>query len=644
MRWFALAGVGAVVTLTIAACDAPSVDPPPAVTLGGCTNGARDPDENGADCGGACEKACDGEACSSADACASGKCESGRCGASPGKTCGIGLPNLCTDGETCAQDGDCSSDFCEANKCAPPAANVHEDGRRNGGETGTDCGGTAAPAKTCPAGEPCKTSDDCQSVCNASVCAEPSATDGKKNNGESDIDCGGANAPPCTVGKVCATNADCQLKACSTSKACAQPSASDATLNGGETDVDCGGQGVTEGSFTYSPPRCKEGQTCAIDADCNTKTACAPTSKKCVTPSCATAETAGIVTCGAKEVADPTKVHETCCKSLVLPTRSTRRLDKYEITSGRFRTFIQKVGPNIRQWVANYRAANPSSQLAQLAAVAPNTSNIFPATKTGPLGLVAHLSFDIDNYNGVRGCYNGNGNYGANTYWQDDMDQAQYGLPSRHLPRSESDTKPMNCVMPIMFAAFCAWDGGAELALHADYMDAWGATTYPWSNTDILRPNYNWCNGRPGNGGWNCQNTALGGGTGIFYAQPPNTNEQSLEVWIAAPGRFVNDASALKGNGESWMDLYGNMAEYTGNFTASADDFCDFSGAPAAGATLCTRTLKAGNGTRYTNIGRVGLVGSAWEGHQYGKTSGTNAWYATGQYGKFGGRCVRSLP
>jgi hypothetical protein len=38
----------------------------------------------------------------------------------------------------------------------------------------------------------------------------------------------------------------------------------------------------------------------------------------------------------------------------------------------------------------------------------------------------------------------------------------------------------------------------------------------------------------------------------------------------------------------------------------------------------------------------VGLVGDSWEGHQYqnpGKSP--SAWYATGQYGKFGARCVR---
>ena len=39
----------------------------------------------------------------------------------------------------------------------------------------------------------------------------------------------------------------------------------------------------------------------------------------CTTLSCATAETAGIVTCGSKETGQAGAVHESCCKSLVLP-------------------------------------------------------------------------------------------------------------------------------------------------------------------------------------------------------------------------------------------------------------------------------------------------------------------------------------
>jgi hypothetical protein len=194
--------------------------------------------------------------------------------------------------------------------------------------------------------------------------------------------------------------------------------------------------------------------------------------------------------------------------------------------------------------------------------------------------------------------------------------------------------------MPIMFAAFCAWDGGGELARAADYNDVW-TQMYPWGPNDIQRPNYNWCNGRQGNGGFTCQ---LPAGQTPFYAWPANTNELTLEVWIAAPGRFPLDATSAKSNGESWMDLMANLAEYTGEFSASGDEFCDFSGTPVGGPT-CTRADRPGQvGTRYQAVGRVGLLGSSWEGHQYHRNNLTNVWPTTAQYGKFGARCARSLP
>jgi hypothetical protein len=314
------------------------------------------------------------------------------------------------------------------------------------------------------------------------------------------------------------------------------------------------------------------------------------------------------------------------------------------------RSFITAVGPNVRAWVASYVAANPGSQLANLLTLAPVVGNLFPASKTGPLNLVAHLgAIDMDNYNGIRGCFNGydvanpnSGSSGHATYWQPDADLAQYGIPTRVLPRETLDTKPLTCTTSMMLAAFCAWDGG-ELALLADMQDAWGPDAFPQGPVDPLRPNYNWCNGRPGTGGWQCQDTSLGL-NGLFYQFPANTNTlRDLSPWIASPGRFQTDVTRLRsGNGEGWYDMLGNLGEYTGDFSSPSADFCDFSVAPAAGATTCARSLKpAGSlGTQYTGIPRSGVIGRSWEGHNYGR--GLLAQFqVTFQYGKFGGRCVR---
>jgi hypothetical protein len=428
---------------------------------------------------------------------------------------------------------------------------------------------------------------------------------------------------------------------------CDPATSTDGLKNGTETDVDCGG----------GAPKCIFGKTCSVAGDCSSA-ACSAGTGTCTLHSCATLETAGIVTCGAGETGAMGATHESCCKSLTLPTRTTKRLDKYEITSGRFRTFLTQAGPDLRTWVTSYVAAHPTSQLATLVGLGTVTTIYPDADRFDAHSLTAHMELDIDNYNGIRGCYNGAGDYAANTYWEDATHEADFGIPARSLPRSVSDEKPLNCAMPMMFAAFCAWDGDAQLATLADYHDAW-VDTYPWGAADIHRPQYNWCNGTYDNGGFTCQcdgtHNAIGtaacpapasqfqvdGENGVFYEYPLAT-DRSLdnEPLIAAPGRMTGDASRLTGDGEHWMDLWANLAEYTGDFTASTADWCDFSVDGGAGG--CTRTNKGGTGVHYTNIPKAGIIGVSWEGHQYDRGS-TAAFQVTFQYGKFGGRCVRPV-
>ena len=74
-----------------------------------------------------------------------------------------------------------------------------DDGVRNGGETGRDCGG--------PNCEPC-------------VVIPPTCDDGRRNGNETGVDCGGPDCEPCAV---------------------VTPTCSDGVRNGDETGVDCGG-------------------------------------------------------------------------------------------------------------------------------------------------------------------------------------------------------------------------------------------------------------------------------------------------------------------------------------------------------------------------------------------------------------------
>lgn len=620
----------------------------------------------------------EGRTCEGAADCSSGLCREGSCrtvspadGAKNGDEtdidCGGTKAPACADGKGCAVDADCKSTVCKMNVCQAPTST---DGVKNGDETGIDCGGTTTMAPRCATGLGCLADTDCNNVLCDTVqkkCKAPSNDDGIKNLDETDIDCGGptATAVRCPTGKGCALSSDCANVLCNvTTMICDPPTSIDGLKNGTESDVDCGGGAET------NAPKCPIDKSCAAATDCASGGCSVALGNKCAPRSCATAEVAGINSCGAIETGQPgaDAAHDSCCTSLVLPTRTTRRLDKYEITSGRYRNFLANVGPDVRNWVNAYAAANPGSQLATLS-TAPIVDGAINAVSTlqtlypsvdrfGPHSLTAHTALDIDNYGGVRGCANYDGAYSANTYWQDETHYADFGLPPRSLPRSLSDEKPLNCAMPLMLAAFCAWDGG-ELALIADYHDAW-TQAYPWGATDTLRPSYNWCNGTYNNGGFKCQCDGInnlgaacpaGGfaglsGAGVFYEWPRNTDRsKDNEPLIAAPGRIATDATSAKSNGQSWMDLYANLAEYTGDFGYPANlDFCDFSVAPSAGATTCTRANKSGAlGTLYTGIPRAGIIGQTWEGHRYNRgTTGTGGGFnVTFQYGKFGGRCVR---
>ena len=619
-----------------------------------------------------------GDKCEGPPDCASMLCRGGNCrtpspldGLKDGdKTdidCGGASAPACADGKGCIIAEDCTSSVCKGGICQVP---THTDGVKNGDETGVDCGGATAPK--CPPGQGCLSDNDCNKVrCDlaAKKCKPPSHDDGIKNGDETGIDCGGPTAPNrCPPGQGCAADGDCANVRCNaTTLLCEPPTSSDGLKNGTETDIDCGGGPPT------NAPRCLIGKGCAAGSDCSSA-GCSMNTGKCTTRSCATGETAGIVTCGSKETGQAGAVHESCCKSLVLPTRTTLRLDKYEVTSGRFRTFLSKVGPNVRAWVTTYIAANPTSQLATLVGLAPtvfpdgsNLSTIYPnADRFVPHSLTAHMVVDIDNYGGIRGCDNdynplvaGEGNYSSNTYWMDATHEADYGIKPRTLPRTTSDEKPLNCAMPMMFAAFCAWDGG-EMATLADYHDVWvrPPTTYPWGAVDTKRPTYNWCNGPYNNGGFTCQcdgvhnigtlgcpaagGFSVNGQAGLFYEWPLNTDRsRDNSPLLAAPGRFPGDATLLTSGGESWMDIYANLAEYTGDFRASGSDFCDFSTAPLAGDPTCTRNGHPGQlGTKYTGIPVSGIIGQTFEGHEYNYGS-VNGFEVTFQYGKFGARCVR---
>lgn len=479
----------------------------------------------------------------------------------------------------------------------------------------------------CPVGSACATDDDCEGLCTGNVCAAPTHTDGKVSPslGETDIDCGGPTAPKrCADDRVCAADADCANAACSTAKRC------------------------------VAGPSCKGGAN----------------------------GTAGIDTCGTGEVGAAGAVNESCCKSLPLPTRVDRRLDRYTITGGRVRAFIDAMAaanggePNVRAFAKTYAAANPTSQLGAVEASYPGLLDILPDHKgpAGPIPLPVHLgAFPLDPMNALDGCFVGPGAYGHATYWQPASDLRPLGVGNngaRVYARQEYDKKPMNCVMSLMLAAFCAWDGG-ELARTADFREVWGRRPTAVGNTTVYIP---WANIRA-IGEFNWRN---GHGAACPFPWPGCVNPQPQHFVfpvagfdpaeddtpsIGAPGRFPMDITAItSANGEGWYDIGGNFMEFAWPVGAvnpgggQIQDVCDVSATAGPGETPCTRRGRPGV-LRFTGmLPHVALVGYSFEGHSrrseayLASLDGAESRIGAGdlkpvsfQYGKVGGRCARPV-
>ncbi|HEX2570635.1 MAG TPA: fibrinogen-like YCDxxxxGGGW domain-containing protein [Polyangia bacterium] len=251
-----------------------------------CSDGLRNGQETGTDCGGPVCPACpNGQGCQQDRDCQGGYCDpitricraptctdGVRNGQETGVDCGGGTCPPCTNGMNCQQDSDCQSNYCNPSRqCATPTCT---DNVRNGQETGTDCGGPVCP--TCPDGQGCQTGTDCRSnYCDPNrVCSTPSCTDGVRNGLETGVDCGGGICPACPIGQGCQRNSDCQSNVC-TNGICAAPACNDGVRNGSETGTDCGGPVC---------PACPNGQGCQSGTDCQSGY-CNPQGQ-CAIPSC----------------------------------------------------------------------------------------------------------------------------------------------------------------------------------------------------------------------------------------------------------------------------------------------------------------------------------------------------------------------
>ncbi|HVH40832.1 MAG TPA: hypothetical protein VM925_00770, partial [Labilithrix sp.] len=288
--------------------------------------------------------------------------------------------------------------------------------------------------------------------CGPGTCPEPTDTpstdaDGVKNGTETDVDCGGNHAARCAVGKSCIAGTDCQSEVC-TDAICAPPQFSDNVKNGTETDVDCGGPDA--------PKRCAAGLSCNENSDCESR-GCAFDKKCAMGATCTQLE--GGQTCGPVE--GLTKQSDCCDHAKVGPYT----IDKYLVTAGRMRAFLDRVGGDVRAWAATL----PAQKWDQVW-----TPNL-PNSIVGTPGDGDNASTQLGPYFGKRSCETGY--HTGHTFWT----PPEYG-DTKDFPQNVLDTKALNCVPWWLMQALCVFDGGhllTEAELRAAYTNS-NTTAYPW--------------------------------------------------------------------------------------------------------------------------------------------------------------------
>jgi len=333
----------------------------------------------------------------------------------------------------------------------------------------------------------------------------PTCLNGVQDADEAGVDCGGSCLFACDGTPNPASNGGSPP---------ASPSPTNLKKDGQETDVDCGGPDA---------PKCTEGKSCAEDRDC---TVACNYDKKCVSaPSCKAH--LGGDTCGLGEVG-PGAQHESCCRSLPVagyedPTQPGKQvyLDKYEITAGRIRAWIEELAkryngdPDVRAWIRENRPALWEAAWDSYLPTGYEGGEITVPRRllgdprpedngwTGPPGegvilppatdqvkrLGVSYQFGPEVYAYVHGqnCGTFAGSFGFPTYWYPDDIMTRTGQVPRASgktlggepigPKELLDVKAMNCITNAMLAAFCAWDGG-QLATDEvlDYVTSTPAT------------------------------------------------------------------------------------------------------------------------------------------------------------------------
>jgi len=300
-------------------------------------------------------------------------------------------------------------------------------------------------------------------------------------------------------------------------------------------------------------------------------------------------------------------------------------LDKYEITAGRMRAFVQAVTASqggvadIKGYMDAHRPARwndawgavlPSAFQDGQPEITYQISNPTPkvyeplrgyfypgqdiVAPTGALSAVSNGSYSIwpsivntfgelhffDEYSSTAAnhnlnCSNTSGSYGRGTYWL-----PPGGNINRQFDQATMDRRALNCTTNAMFAAFCAWDG-AELVTEDVMQYVVGGSL----STSGHIGNCAGCRigAAPTAASGSCTrglNITYDSG-GSYSACPnlpgydPGPNEgMDASGRIFAPGIVADDVIRVVATDEGWYDLIGNLME----IVVSSDDLFFYNG------------------------------------------------------------------
>jgi formylglycine-generating enzyme required for sulfatase activity len=289
--------------------------------------------------------------------------------------------------------------------------------------------------------------------------------------------------------------------------------------NAGSSGGSQGGSG-NGGSSSGGDPG--QGRSCTSDDDC---TGTCGANKKCTSasaPSCTRLH--GGRTCGPDGKDD-------CCATA---KQGSFTIDKYLITAGRMRAFIEQFKGNIKGFVDGLPAGKWQSEW------------------TDPDGLPTNMDSanEILGPAGKKAC--NQGLFTGHTYWTPKTDDDFSDFDQDVL-----DDKALNCVPWVLLQALCAWDGG-HLATVDELKAAFtngGTTKYPWGDEDLQSVSAPDPEERLNiEGGFNTTPLPK------TFRKTDSGDPAEVSFLIAPPGRFP------KGNNKAGIaDSAGNLLEFVGD-------------------------------------------------------------------------------